>query len=80
MGLDKDSVGTSLVVQWLRLHTPSVGDTGAIPRGVGGELRSHMAKKKKKKKNLLRISIHRGYSCCFLNLFVSTSVTRVKSV
>ena len=50
MGLDKDSVGTSLVVQWLRLHTPSVGDTGAIPRGVGGELRSHMAKKKKKKK------------------------------
>ena len=48
MGLDKDSVGTSLVVQWLRLHTPSVGDTGAIPRGGGGELRSHMAKKKKK--------------------------------
>ena len=27
----KDGVGTSLVVQWPRLHTPNVGDLGWIP-------------------------------------------------
>ena len=30
--------GTSLVVQWLRIHLPNAGDTGSIP-GLG---RSHM--------------------------------------
>ena len=24
-------MGTSLAVQWLRLHTPNVGGTGSIP-------------------------------------------------
>ena len=37
MGLDKDSVGTSLAVQWLRLHTPSAGDTVLIPGAGRGE-------------------------------------------
>ena len=32
-------VGTSLVVQWLRLHTPSAGGPGSIP---GRGTRSHM--------------------------------------
>ena len=32
-------IGTSLVVQWLRLHTPNAGDPGSIP-GQGS--RSHM--------------------------------------
>ena len=46
--------GTSLVVQWLRLHPPDAEDLGSIP---GQRTRSHMpqlrpmtAKKKKKKK------------------------------
>ena len=26
-----NKLGTSLVVQWLRLHTPNVGDPGSIP-------------------------------------------------
>ena len=32
-------VGTSLLVQWLRLHTPNAGDQGSIP---GQGTRSHM--------------------------------------
>ena len=44
--------------------------------GEGWELRSHMAKKK----NLLKMCIHRGCSRCLLDLFASTSVTRVKFV
>ena len=32
-------VGTSLVVQWLRLHAPNAGGTGLIP---GQGTRSHM--------------------------------------
>ena len=28
---DQESVGTSLVVQWLRFHTPSAGGPGLIP-------------------------------------------------
>ena len=31
--------GTSLVVQWVRLHTPNAGDLGSIP---GQGTRSHM--------------------------------------
>ena len=45
---------TSLVVQWLRLHTPNAGGTGSIlgqgtkiPYAVGAAI-----KKKKKRKNL----------------------------
>ena len=32
-------LGTSLVVQWIRLHAPSVGGPGSIP---GQGTRSHM--------------------------------------
>ena len=32
-------MGTSLVVQWLRLHTPNAGGPGSIP---GQGTRSHM--------------------------------------
>ena len=35
----KFTVGTSLVVQWLRLHTPNAGGPGSIP---GQGTRSHM--------------------------------------
>ena len=36
---DQESVGTSLVVQWLRFHTPIAGDPGLNPsQGT----RSHM--------------------------------------
>ena len=31
--------GTSLVVQWLKLHAPNAGDPGSIP---GQGIRSHM--------------------------------------
>ena len=34
-----DVVGTSLVAQWLRLHTPNIGDPGSIP---GQGTRSHV--------------------------------------
>ena len=40
------SLGTLLVVQWLRLWTPNIGDPGLIPgQGTGShmlELRAHM--------------------------------------
>ena len=29
--LSKFTLGTSLVVQWLRLHTPNAGGPGSIP-------------------------------------------------
>ena len=29
--LQKRGGGTSLVAQWLRLHTPNAGDLGSIP-------------------------------------------------
>ena len=35
----KGKMGTSLVAQWLRLHTPNVGSLGSIP---GRGTRSHM--------------------------------------
>ena len=35
--------GTSLLVQWLRLHAPNVGDLRSIP---GQENRSHMSQLK----------------------------------
>ena len=38
-------IGTSLVVQWLRLHTPNVGDPGPIP---GQGTRSHMPQQRLK--------------------------------
>ena len=45
-------IGTSLVVQWLRLHTSSAGDAGPI---LGQELRSHMPRSAAKKKNYMFI-------------------------
>ena len=48
--------GTSLVAQWLRLHTPSAGGLKLIPderiRSCMLHLRSGAAQKKKKKKSL----------------------------
>lgn len=38
-GLERMAVGTSLVIQWLRLYVPSAGGPGSIPgQGTG----SHM--------------------------------------
>ena len=37
--LPKNKAGTSLVVQWLRLHAPNAGGLGSIP---GQGTRSHM--------------------------------------
>ena len=45
----KEGDGTSLVVQWLRLCTPSAGDTGSIP-GWGTKILYVVGHKKKKKK------------------------------
>ena len=39
MLIENVRVGTSLVVQWLRLHTPNAGGPGSIP---GEGTRSHM--------------------------------------
>ena len=41
-------LGTSLVVQWLRLHTPNAGATGSIP-GWGTKIPQATWQKKKKK-------------------------------
>ena len=46
--------GTSLVVQWLRLHISIAGGVGSIPDGEGA------AKKKKKKKENVA-SFHQPY-------------------
>ena len=37
--IKKNQSGTSLVVQWLRLHAPNAGSPGSIP---GQGTRSHM--------------------------------------
>ena len=42
--------GTSLAVQWLRLHAPKAGGTGSIP-GQGTKILQGAVKKKQKKKN-----------------------------
>ena len=44
----KEGDGTSLVVQWRRLCTPSAGDTGSIP-GWGTKILYVVGHKKKKK-------------------------------
>ena len=38
---EKDDHGTSLVVQWLRLHASTAGDTGSIP-GQGTKILHYM--------------------------------------
>ena len=62
-------LGTSLVVQWLRLHTPNAEGPGSIP---GQGTRSHMLQlrpgtAKKKKKKLLK-----KYIPCLKTLLFST--------
>ena len=42
-------LGTSLAVQWLGLHSNNAGSVGSIP-GLGNQILSDVAKKKKKKK------------------------------
>ena len=44
------SSGTSLVVQWLRLHTANIGGLGLIP---GQRTRSHMPQPNKQMKKLI---------------------------
>ena len=44
----------SLVVQWLRLHAPTTGDTNSIP-GQGTKILLAMQHGRKKKKLLLKI-------------------------
>ena len=41
-------MGTSLVVQWLRVHAPNVGGVGSIP---SQRSRSHMRQLNQKKKD-----------------------------
>ena len=38
-GIKQDNQGISLVVQWLRFHTPNVGSLGSVP---SQETRSYM--------------------------------------
>ena len=51
-GLVKDSglIGTSLVVQWVRLHAPNAGGPGSIP-GQGTRSHMHAATKKSTHRN-----------------------------
>ena len=48
-GMEKEDVGTSLAVQWLRLCAPNVGGTGSIP-GRGTKILRAAAKKQTNKK------------------------------
>ena len=43
-GLNKNNLGTSLVVQWVRLHAPNAGGPGLIP-GPGTRSCMHAATK-----------------------------------
>ena len=47
--LSINCLGTSLVVQWIRLHTSSVGDTGSIPSQVTKIPHATQCGQKKKK-------------------------------
>ena len=49
----KGSLGTSLVVQWLRLQAPNVGGMGSIP-GWGAKV-LHAAWRSQKKKVLCKV-------------------------
>ena len=52
---------TSLAVQWLRLHTPTAGGMGSIPRPHRGTKISHAGqcgKKKKKKGKKNKVLTH----------------------
>ena len=42
--IKSDGLGTSLVVQWLRLHAPNAGGLGLIP-GQGTRSHTHAATK-----------------------------------
>ena len=53
----KVTLGTSLVVQWLRLCSPNVGGTGSIPDQGTEILYVHGVTKKKKKKNVTLYSL-----------------------
>ena len=61
------ALGTSLAVQWLRLHAPNAGDTGLIP-GRGTKMPHAAWRSQKKKKAALHgsqcservISVTRG--------------------
>ena len=49
--LKPNDQGTSLVVQWLRLYTPTAGGTGSIPSQRTKIL--HIARQKKRKRNII---------------------------
>ena len=56
--------GTSLVVQWLRPHTPNAGDLGSIP---GQGTRSHMLQLK-----ILHTAINNEYPACCIPVNCTT--------
>ena len=55
---------TSLVVPWLRLHTPSAGDLGCIP---GQGIRSHVLQLKRHSMPQLKILCAATKTCTYLN-------------
>ena len=63
----RTSRGTSLVVQWLRLHSSSIRDMGSIP--VGGTKIWHAGRKGKKfltkKSNSKKASMAEGWRVQF---------------
>ena len=63
------AVGTSLVVQWLRLHIPKAGDLDSIP-GQGTRFRmcqlSPVAEKKKKKTD---VTLQKKFQCSVQLIF-----------
>ncbi|KAJ8798275.1 hypothetical protein J1605_001400 [Eschrichtius robustus] len=57
--------GTSLAVQWLRLHASIAGGTGSIP---GRELRPHMPHDTGKKfKNKIKIELEQDWVSCLVS-------------
>ena len=63
----KEPPGTSLAVQWLRLHASKAGGTGLTP-GQGTKIPHSMARGKEKKSHI--ISLH-SYFSVFSALFLS---------
>ena len=60
--LEKQDIGTTLAVQWLRLHAPTAGGMGSIP-GWGTKVPHaiQLGHSKKKDKNKIFVNIDKGH-------------------
>ena len=79
---EKKTLGTSLVVQWLRLLAPNAGGMGPIP-GQGTKIPHatwHDQKKKKRKEDSALSHLDRFYQVWFITPTESFASLRVNSV